>query len=274
MGNDVFGYDGKRVLVVGGATGMGAAVAKLTAELGAEVTVLDVADVSFPVAASMKVDLRDKASVDAVADALEGSFDTVMSCAGVADGTPGLMRINFIAQRHLIDRLVEQGKLGAGSSVVFISSAAGIGWQADLATLLDFLKDPTWDGAVAWLDSMPGFEHYMFSKQVVNAYVAHEALAMLKKGIRINAILPGPTDTPLARANADTWLVFGDEYRAASGRSHLTPEQMAGPMAFLGSDAANGVTGVTLIVDDGQVASSVSGSFPDALVNALLGLPS
>ncbi|MCB1248994.1 MAG: SDR family oxidoreductase [Acidimicrobiales bacterium] len=270
MGSDVFRYDGKRVLVVGGATGMGAATAQLVADLGAEVIVLDVADVTYPVAASAKVDLRDQASVDTAVDGIDGRIDVVMACAGVADGTEGLMRINFIAQRHLIDRLIERGSLGRGGSVVFISSAAGIGWQPELPTLLDFLSNRTWDEAVAWPDSMPGYEHYMFSKQVINAYVAAEAMGMLTQGIRLNAILPGPTDTPLSRAN-DLWLEFGVDYRAATGRPTLVPEQMAGAMAFLGSDAASGVSGVTLVVDDAQVASSISGAFPDELVNALLG---
>ncbi|MCU1346045.1 MAG: oxidoreductase, short chain dehydrogenase/reductase family protein, partial [Acidimicrobiia bacterium] len=50
MGMDAFRFDGKRVLVVGGATGMGAAAADTAADLGAEVIVMDVADVTYPVA--------------------------------------------------------------------------------------------------------------------------------------------------------------------------------------------------------------------------------
>ena len=64
MTNELFHLTGKRALVIGGATGMGAAVAQLSAKLGAEVVVLDVAEVSYGVAGSELVDLRDKASVD------------------------------------------------------------------------------------------------------------------------------------------------------------------------------------------------------------------
>ena len=49
MGIESFRYDGKRALVVGGATGMGAAAAEIVRDLGAEVVVMDYADVSFPV---------------------------------------------------------------------------------------------------------------------------------------------------------------------------------------------------------------------------------
>lgn len=52
-------YDGKRALVVGGATGMGAAAAKSAAELGAEVIVMDYAPVTYDVAKYIQVDLRD-----------------------------------------------------------------------------------------------------------------------------------------------------------------------------------------------------------------------
>ena len=65
-------YDGKRALVVGGATGMGAAAAKSAAELGAEVIVMDYAPVNYDVAKSIQVDLRDPASIDAAIEQLDG----------------------------------------------------------------------------------------------------------------------------------------------------------------------------------------------------------
>lgn len=71
-------YDGKRALVVGGATGMGAAAAKSAAELGAEVIVLDYAPVTYDVAKSIQVDLRDPASIDA---ALEQSTAPCTRCS-------------------------------------------------------------------------------------------------------------------------------------------------------------------------------------------------
>jgi NAD(P)-dependent dehydrogenase (short-subunit alcohol dehydrogenase family) len=61
-------YDGKRVLVVGGSTGMEAAAARIAAELGAEVVVMDVADVAFEVDQKIKVDLRDRVSTDSALD--------------------------------------------------------------------------------------------------------------------------------------------------------------------------------------------------------------
>src|SRR3954451_6401324 len=100
---DAFGYKGKRVLVVGGATGMGAAVAELVQDAGAEVVVMDRAEITLPGVKAISLNLADKASIDAAVDECGGPIDALFSCAGVADGTPGIERINFIGHRYLID---------------------------------------------------------------------------------------------------------------------------------------------------------------------------
>ena len=140
VGIESFRYDGKRALVVGGATGMGAAAAQIVGDLGGEVVVMDYADVSFPVAKSIKVDLRNPADVDKALDEVGGPVHALFSCAGVADGTEGIMKINFIAHRHIIDRLINGGKMPSGSAIGLISSVAGLGWEKNLETLGDFLE--------------------------------------------------------------------------------------------------------------------------------------
>src|SRR3954471_19294902 len=121
-GIDAFRYDGRRVLVVGGATGMGAAVAQTVIALGGEVVVMDYAPVGYPAKESFKVDLRELADVDAVLDKVGGPIHAVFSAAGVADGTPGIMKINFIAHRHIVERLITDGSLDRGGAVCMISS--------------------------------------------------------------------------------------------------------------------------------------------------------
>jgi NAD(P)-dependent dehydrogenase (short-subunit alcohol dehydrogenase family) len=101
--------------------------------------------------------------------------------------------------------------------------------------------------------------------------VAHEAFALLRRGIRVNAILPGPTDTPLARANADIWLAFGSGYRAEAGVKPHSPEQMGNTLAFLCSDAAAGINGITLLVDYGHVSSGITGSFDEPAIKMIFG---
>ena len=265
MKADAFRYDGKRALVVGGATGMGAAVAELVQDLGAEVVVMDFAPVTLAGAKAISLDLRDKASIEAALDECGGPIDALFSCAGVADGTAGIEKINFIGHRHLIDRAIEQGFLGRGSAIGFISSTAGLGWRKHLDEVKAYLAEaPDWDSAVAWIEANPDKASYTWSKQSINVYVQGNALELLKQGIRINAILPGPTDTPLARANEETWLGFGTDYRGDAGIEASRPDEQAGPLVFLCSDAASHVSGEILIVDAGFTGSGVTGAYETA----------
>lgn len=264
MGIEAFRYDGKRALVVGGATGMGAAVAELVQDLGADVVVMDVADVTLPGAKAIKVDLRDKASVDAALDECGGPVNALFSCAGVADGTPGIERINFISHRHLIERLVGEGTMPRGSAIGMISSAAGLGWETQLDVCLEYLDTPDFDAAVKWVEEHPNRGDYLWSKRTICTYVARQALPFMKKGVRINAILPGPTNTPLAQANAEMWLGFGKDYRDEVGIAESTSEDQAYPLAFLCSDAARYISGVTLITDAGYVGAGLTKAWEPA----------
>jgi len=260
---EAFKFDGKRALVVGGATGMGAAVAELVQDAGAEVVVMDRAEVSLPGAKAISLNLADKASIEAAVAECGGPVDALFSCAGVADGTPGIEKINFIGHRYLIELLLAGDMLPPGSAIGMISSAAGMGWENSLDEVLDYLAVSDFDEAATWAQEH-GHADYMWSKKTINAYVAQEAFGLLKKGIRINAIMPGPTDTPLAQANKDMWLGFGSDYRAEVSVEASTPLEQAYPLVFLCSDAARGITGITMITDAGYFAAGVTGSFPPA----------
>ena len=269
---DAFRYDGKRALVVGGATGMGAAVAALVQDAGAEVVVMDFAEVTLAGAKAIHVNLGEQASIDAAVAECGGPVHAVFSCAGVADGTPNIEKINFIGHRYLIDLLLARGWLSQGAAIGFISSAAGLGWEATLPLLNEYLDISDFDAAAQWAQEH-GKADYMWSKQAICAYVAREAMSFLKQGIRINGICPGPTDTPLAQANKDMWLGFGSDYRAEVGVEAATPLEQAYPLVFLCSDAAGAITGTTMITDSGYFSAGVTETFPAAtpVVNFLLG---
>lgn len=271
MTNDLFRYDGKRVLVVGGATGMGASTAAMARDLGAEVIVLDVAEVEYECAQSLTVDLRDRPSVDAVVDAIDAPVDVIFSCAGVADGTPGIMLINFTAQRHLIDQVIAAGKLNKGGSIALISSTAGMGWKNNIEQVRAFLENTDWDSAAAWTEANPSTATYGFSKEAINLYVAQQAFPMLKAGYRINAILPGPTNTPLAQANAELWLTYAQGYRDDTGVEQLQPDEMASTLIFLGSRAARAINGETVIVDQGHTNAVLVDAYDDPIVKMIAG---
>lgn len=260
---DAFSYQGKRTLVVGGATGMGAATAELLLDAGAEVVVMDRAPVTLDGVKSISLDLSDKASIDAAVDECGGPVNALFSCAGVADGTPGIERINFLGHRRMIERMLDADLLPRGSAIGFISSAAGLGWESNLDLIREYLAIEDFDEASAW-----ALDHnradYMWSKQVINCYVASSAFSFLQRGIRINAICPGPTNTPLAQANADLWLTFAQDFRDQAGIEASTPLEQAYPLVFLCSDAASHVNGIVMVTDAGYFAAGATDTFPGA----------
>ena len=260
---DAFSYNGKRAVVVGGATGMGAAVVEVVKDAGGDVVVMDRAPVTAEGVTSIQLDLSDKSSIDAAIEEAGGPVDALFSCAGVADGTPGIEKINFIGHRYMIEQLLEKDLLPRGSAIGMISSAAGMGWEANLDKILAYFEITDFDEASKWcVDN--GRADYMWSKQTMGAYVARNALPLLAKGIRLNCIMPGPTNTPLAQANAEQWLGFGADYREQAGIEASTPLEQAYPLVFLCSDAAGGVAGITMMTDAGFYGSGVSGAWPNA----------
>ena len=103
----------------------------------------------------------------------------------------------------------------------------------------------------------------MWSKQAICAYVARSAMGFLKQGIRINAICPGPTDTPLRPGQRRHVARVRSDYRDEVGIEASTPLEQAYALVFLCSDAVGDHR-----PDDhhrcGLLRSGVTGSFPAA----------
>ena len=265
---DMFRFDAKRVLVVGGASGIGEAASRILAELGAEVVVMDINDSPQAGLDTIRVDLRSEESIDTAVATLDGNVDAILSCAGVADrGFPQVevFQINFIGQRHLIESVLERGWLAPGSAIGMISSLAGFGWQAHHRVLRELLQTEAFDAASQWasaLEAPAGVPVYAVSKQVVNAYCAWRAPALGRERIRINATAPAPTQTPLLAATP-AWVDRGTEFEAVMGRPAATPDEQALPLVFLCSDAASFVSGEVLHVDAGLMGGSTSGALSE-----------
>ena len=280
MGIERLRYDGKRAVVSGAATGMGAAAARILADLGAEVHALDVAPVEYRVEQAIRMDLRDPAQIDAALDSIGSPIHALFSCAGVS-GVPfsplDVVKINFIGARHLVERAVRD-HMPSGSSVAMISSIGGVGWADNINQIKDFLATPDFDSAATWItanveiDPDPDKSEinaaimYGFSKQVINTYVQARAIPFIRQGVRINATGPCPTATPLYAATP-MWDAFGGvEFREQTGRDPATPEDQAFPLVFLNSDAARYVNGVILNVDAGLIGGALVGVADTMLV--------
>jgi NAD(P)-dependent dehydrogenase (short-subunit alcohol dehydrogenase family) len=264
------GFDGKRALVIGGATGIGAAAASLLRDLGAHVTIADVATPSIEMDECFGVDLRDRASVEALVDGLRGPVDVLLSCAGVADGTPNLPLINFIGHRLIIERAVERNLLPDGAAIGMIASIVGMGWAEQLDEIVEFLDTDGYDEAAAWIDKHPECADYAFSKRAMIVYCARRAAALSHRRIRFNCIAPGPTMTPLM-ARTEAWQFFEQAFANVTGRPGATTEQQARALVFLVSEAADYVSGACLPVDGGFITGGMVGSLEHPIFDILLG---
>lgn len=260
--------DGRRVVVVGGASGIGRAAADLAGSLGGLVTVMDVVPNGTP-HPFQEIDLRDRASIDRALETC-GRVDALLMCSGVANEAPAMELVNFIGQRHFLECLVDTGKVVRGSSVCMVSSVSGLNWDDATSSvefvnnelMLDLLATPDFASASDWFASRPDRRTYRWAKQAVSAYVAHRAASLLEAGVRINATQPGPTDTPLAQANA-SWLAHGDSFRSGVGVRPALPIEQAWPIVFLVSDAASHIAGVNLRVDIGLSTDRLARRAPD-----------
>jgi len=269
VGIDKFRFDGKQTVVVGGASGMGLAAAMLLEELGAKVAIADVKQPLAEVGTYVPLDLRDRSVIDAFVADLDAPVHALLSCAGVADGTPGLPQINFIGQRHLVEGMLDRDVMPAGGAIGMISSIGGMAWHKHLDVVGEFLDNTDFDAASAWMDAHPEHAHYAFTKQAMIAYCARRGAALVHRGIRINCIAPGPTMTPLMQTS-EGWLGFEEAFRTAMDHPGSEPEEQAYPLVFLVSDAASFISGTCLVADLGFTAGGTAGTVDSPFLPLLL----
>ena len=267
--SDLLGYEGKRVVITGSATGMGAAAAEMVCALGAEVYALDISDVKAPVHEFIRTDMKDRASVDAAIAQLPGEIDILFNCAGVPHPpTPAVdtVMINFVGLRHLTDALAP--RIRSGGAIASISSTAGMAWKNNLDTVRAFLELGTFDAAEAWLKkgSELNADPYGFSKQCLIVYTQQLAGELAKREIRINCISPSPTGGAFMEKLTEVMPVEAvHPFTPAHGRI-ADGADMGKVMVLLGSDLAGFVSGVNLPVDFGYCAEVAMGQ-RDNLMN-------
>jgi NAD(P)-dependent dehydrogenase (short-subunit alcohol dehydrogenase family) len=263
MGN-LFDYTGKRVVLTGGATGIGAALAELLDDLGVEhLTILDIKEPTGRCDRFICTDLSDPASLDAALGQLTDRIDVVFSNAGVAAnaGVRTCMAVNVAASRRLADGLID--RIPAGGTIVFTASMAGNGWPAKLGEINALLDLADWDEFLDWCEAHPEVveDVYGFSKMCMQVYVMRACYASIRRGVRINSICPAPVDTPLM---ADFRETMGDKVIdwsvtvQGNGRMAVAAD-IAPPLVFMGSDAASFINGVNLLVDAGFTAAMTTG---------------
>lgn len=256
-------FAGRRYVVTGAASGIGDCVARKLIAAGAEVHSLDRNEPTAPVTRHIPVDLADVESIDKALIELDGEYDALLNIAGVPGTLPAdvVMKVNTFAVRHLTESLLAQ--LKEGGNVVIVSSTAGFQWEKRLDTIKELLATDTYEEAVAWWEANPQEGNaYNFSKEVSTVYTMTMGLALSEMGMRINAVLPGPVETPILvdfeeSMGKDTL----DGLKELLGR-HATPDDIAEAILFLASDEARWINGHPLIVDGGVSGSVFTGLVP------------
>ncbi len=257
-------FNGKRFVVTGAASGIGAATAAKLLDLGAEVHSLDRNVPTVPVTSHTEVDLANPNSIDAAIESLEGSFDGLMNIAG--------------GSRHAARRTGVRSQFACRApSLGGVLRPSQSGWQHHhrqfdrrLRLARTARADPRpaqhrhlRGGGLAWFKANPQEGNtYNFSKEVSTVYTMSMGLAVAEMGFRINAVLPGPVETPILTdfeesMGKDTL----DGLKNLLGR-HAEPGDIADTLVFLASDAARWVNGHALVVDGGVTGSVLSGVVP------------
>jgi NAD(P)-dependent dehydrogenase (short-subunit alcohol dehydrogenase family) len=253
-------FSGKRFVVTGAASGIGHAVAEQLLAAGAEVTSLDRNTPTAAVDRHIEVDLANRLSIDAALEQLDGEFDGLLNIAGIPGTAPAelVFAVNSLAVRHLTESFFD--KLVPGGAVVIVSSNAGFGWPDRLEEIRDLLATDTFEEGAAWFKANPQPGNaYNFSKEVSTVYALSMGMALNEMGFRINAVLPGPVETPIL---ADFEETMGkdtlDGVKDLLGR-HADPDDIAAVVLFLASDDARWVNGQALAVDGGIAGAVASG---------------
>ena len=275
--DELWRYDGRRVVVTGCASGIGEHVARQLTQLGAEVVGLDIrareerdseGQPALQLREFHEVNLADPASIDEAAASIGGQVDALFNVAGVSSGIKDPLRvvtINFLGTRQFTEALVPT--MPPGSAIANVSSLAASAYRENSGVTAGLLDTVTMAEGVEWCQRNPEAladgGGYRLSKEAIILYGLANVAVLGAKGIRINCTAPGVTDTPiLDQLRSAYGQEFLDAFRTPLGRVS-EPSEQAAVLVFLNSKAASYITGQVIWVDGGTIGETdLAGSVP------------
>lgn len=256
MSDTSFSLAGRRALVVGADSGIGLACARAIAAAGADLVIggLDATrgsalareiaaasgrNVSY-VAVNVTEEEEVAAAVETAVERL-GGLDTAMNNAGIPGPAGALQDFAAADFDNLFAINVRGAWLGMKYQVPHLLASGG-GSIINLAS-------------TAALVGLPYVSLYAASKHAVAGLTKSAALELAPHGIRVNAIAPGPVDTGLLHAMRERRAKVQPSSHARVPMERVArPDEMAGTVVWLASDASSFVTGAIVSIDGGVVA--------------------
>lgn len=260
---DYLGFRGKRVVVTGSSSGVGEAVARQLAELGAQVFGLARgAPAGVKLASHIATDLRDSASVKAAADAMgPENIDALFLCAGLptTHDPMDIVKVNYIGHRVLTDLLMD--RMANPGAIVSCASTAGNAWASKMDLLSPLLDLSDFDAMADWFAERlaEGAHGYTISKQAQIFWSVRSSATSIERGVRMNCTVPGPIATPFLDSELTKHSAALIAVNTKPINRPSSPDEQAAPMLFLGSERASFVNGVALQVDGGHSAAIATG---------------
>jgi len=242
--------------ITGGATGIGAELKRQLVAAGHRVISVDIKE--GDVIADLSTREGRQAAIDGVRALAPHGLDGFVPCAGlppVAKPLSLITRVNYFAVVATVEGLRDLLEKKKGNVLIVSSNSAPM-VGGDDAYVQDCLAGNE-DAACAGIEGRDGHTAYAGSKRAVTMWMRRHVVEYAAAGVRLNAVAPGITMTPLAeRVFADAELgpvmkQFGDMVPVGSTAQ---PDQIANVMRFMLSDEANNVCGAVFFVDGGSDA--------------------
>jgi NAD(P)-dependent dehydrogenase (short-subunit alcohol dehydrogenase family) len=242
---------------------------RILGELGAKVHAVSRNEPKVPFEAFYPTDVSDFDSIAATAEALGeiGPIDHLLTCTGVPPtrSPEEILQVNYIGLRHLVDSVVPS--VVDGGNVTVCGSSTAYGWEARLQDVLELVRIDDPHEAAVWCEEHPdvvseSFAAYMMSKHALIVWVTYHAPELGKRGIRLNCVCPGLTETPMVEeiaGGAGSRDLIDAFPNPLFGRI-TTAEEAAWPLVLLNSRLNAPVTGSVLFADQGAAAGLAAGT--------------